>query len=135
MDVHVIAAIACNVERILCFYDEAPRIAKTLPESNRHMEAGSNADNCLSRNAFPLEKVAWVAIKSRQNTLGTGSKRHKPENCQYRRDVARTLQVPMRTFTACHPEGKGIKFAAEVYRGASKPQTVMRTVPYHRDKV
>ena len=40
VDVHVIAAIACNVERILCFYDEAPRIAQTLPESNRHMEAG-----------------------------------------------------------------------------------------------
>ena len=40
VDVHLVAAVACNVERILCFYDEAQRIGQILPESNRHLEAG-----------------------------------------------------------------------------------------------
>ena len=44
-------------------------------------------------------------------------------------------KVLRKTSIAYSLEGKGIKSAAEVYHGASKLQTVTRTVLYHRDSV
>ena len=119
VDVHPVAAVACNVERILCFYDEAQRIGQTLPESNRHMEAaGQRGQLSLEKDVFSWERCMGNDQKQTEYILDWVKKEKVGKLSVSWRCGTKMCKFLCQTSIAYSLEGKGIESAAEVYKAS-----------------